>query len=38
MTRKLDGDQKMVISTFGIEMMCLGLVGAISPRESHVCS
>jgi hypothetical protein len=38
MTGKANGDQKIVISTFGVEMMCIALVGAISPHGSHICS
>jgi hypothetical protein len=38
MTAKPNGDQKIMISTFGVEMMCLALVGAISPRGSHISS
>jgi hypothetical protein len=36
MTGKPNGDQKMMISTFGVEMICLALVGAISPHGSHI--
>jgi hypothetical protein len=38
MTGKPNGDQKMVINTFGVEIMCLALVGAISPRGSYIHS
>jgi hypothetical protein len=37
-TGKPRGHQKMVISTFAVEMMCLALVGAISPRASYIWS
>jgi hypothetical protein len=38
MTGKLNGDQKMMIITVGLEMMHLALVGALFPCGIRICS
>jgi hypothetical protein len=37
MTGKPNGDQKMTIITFGVEIMRIAFVGAFSPCGSHIC-